>query len=101
MTNGEKYKSAKERFDHFIRFCAVRKNDICKCTDKCVFSAKCALDWLELEYKEELKNCPFCGGEPVLYKGDCCFVKCHNCDAESFHGESSEEVVAAWNRRVK
>jgi hypothetical protein len=100
MTNGEKFKTADERIKHFSEFCATRKCDICKCTGKGASILKCAFDWLDLEYREELKNCPFCVGEAILYKRECSFVKCHDCDAESFHGELSDEVVAAWNRRV-
>lgn len=54
---------------------------------------------------EELKRCPFCGGEARLYKAfdyvskyrvECtkCFVYTLNCDTE-------KEAIKAWNRRVE
>lgn len=94
MTNGEKYKTSAERHLAYALYCeSMRSHDLAILHDQ--------FEWLELEYDIVLRCCPFCGGESVLYKGDCSFVKCHNCGAESFHGESTEEVVAAWNRRVK
>ena len=58
---------------------------------------------------EELKRCPFCGGEAAIvhqarrkvYKsdkyvyGNC--VYCQNCDAEIF--SSINKAVEMWNRR--
>lgn len=89
MTNGERYKTASERRFAYQEY--INKKPI-KVAGEFL--------WLELEYNAELKPCPFCGGNAVLYVGEDSFVKCHSCDAESFHGESSDEVVAAWNRRV-
>lgn len=61
--------------------------------------------------QEELKPCPFCGGEAALICGEHAFVdfkvRCthDNCWAESglFNGPDSNtnrsETIAAWNRR--
>lgn len=92
MTNGEKFKTAEERHKAYALYCeSMRGMNLAILHD--------TFEWLELEYSIALRVCPFCGGEAVLHEGECSFVKCHDCDAESFHGESSDEVVAAWNRR--
>lgn len=67
---------------------------------------------------EDLKSCPFCGGEPDIlgigYSGqaDCSdvYVKCGECDAQGpafvvdhsegqDEDEAATEAIAAWNRR--
>lgn len=52
---------------------------------------------------EELKFCPFCGGEPHLYvglaNGLTCRVKCESCGIMTEIG--GKEVIDDWNRRVK
>ena len=53
---------------------------------------------------EELKRCPFCGGEAVIRHGmisdDNIYMECVECGSCSgiFHTEA--EAIAAWNRRV-
>lgn len=93
MTNGEKFKTAEERRSAYGKYCAECRKHKTLIEDK--------FEWLELEYKVVLEPCPFCDGEAELREGEFSFVKCSNCDAESFHGETSDEVVAAWNRRAK
>lgn len=100
MTNGEKFRAVVDRAYQFKLFCESQKHGCNDCKLKDCAGDGCRYAWLELEYKAELKPCPFCGGEAVLYVGECSFVKCHSCDAESFHGELLDEVVSAWNRRV-
>ena len=55
---------------------------------------------------EELRPCPFCGGEhvEVVCQGsrtnDPHVVQCDDCDA-SASGMSRDEAIAAWNRRAE
>lgn len=60
---------------------------------------------------DELKPCPFCGGEAEPFKDACfCaedgtmyeikwFVGCTDCPA-LVSGETEVDAIAAWNRRV-
>lgn len=49
----------------------------------------------------KLKPCPFCGGEPTLT--DCddgkAWVQCYECFTEGPLYASTDESIAAWNRR--
>lgn len=62
---------------------------------------------------ERLKRCPFCGGESELFQDDGYLVKdgrklnekmffvwCAECTA-LVAGNTEQEVVEAWNRRIK
>jgi hypothetical protein len=98
MTNGEKFKTAKERAKGYALHCNI-------CFDK-ILQPKEILEWLDLEYKAELKLCPFCGTEARLISGtEDHYVVCRNDDcaaalvARSFSSE--DEAIAAWNMRVK
>lgn len=106
MTNGEKFKTAEERQSNFHKFCT----QYVRC-HHCLLNHTarlgiCRFKWLDLEYKEELKPCPFCGSEASINSGtEDHYVVCRNDDcaaaliARSF--ASAEEAIAAWNRRVK
>lgn len=53
---------------------------------------------------EELKPCPFCGGEAEivedrLYGEDYYAGRCRSCAATSIFEFTKEEAIAAWNRR--
>ena len=64
---------------------------------------------------EELKHCPFCGGEAVIeivephshilstfmpdYGGGA-FIECKKCTC-AISAETKEEAIEAWNRRVE
>lgn len=50
---------------------------------------------------EELKPCPFCGGEAhLLIFNAKSYVKCGRCEIETPHKYwSEEEAIAVWNRR--
>lgn len=112
MTNGKKYKTAEERFDEFRKFCKDRQCEHCPCKGEIHGSDyKCMLEWLDLEYKEELKPCPFCGSKDIDYfetdfgRADDPFyfvIKCKDCNANIYAENGSlEDAIAAWNRRAK
>ena len=51
---------------------------------------------------EELKPCPFCGGEATIRGGRKCYwVRCTNCGCETTVRDSQEEVIEIWNRRAE
>lgn len=109
MTNGEKFKTVKERTMAFRRFCTGK---ICKGIEaNCIFSDKihdkfhhkCEFAWLDLEFTEEPKPCPFCGHTEVdiVLSGchggfDAC---CKDCGATVI-AVSKTMVIEKWNRRV-
>lgn len=56
---------------------------------------------------EELKNCPFCGGEASLSEGQmgsaraiAYFVECIECAATSDMLFSTVEAIEKWNSRI-
>ena len=50
---------------------------------------------------EELKKCPFCGGEAIL-EGTYMFdVICTKCGVRTSWYKTKEEAIEAWNRRVE
>ena len=80
------------------------------CKDCPLFGRKC--DEMEGEImSEELKLCPFCGGEAVIMlwlDGECFCVGCINdeCHGEiqtdgGFGYEGKERAIKAWNKRVE
>lgn len=104
MTNQEKYKTAREREQAFVRFCEPR---ICK---ECPVHAGhgagngCVLIWLEMEAEEELLPCPFCGGKASAIDSKfslATFVRCDNCHSTTGNFKTKEMAIAAWNRRAK
>ena len=61
---------------------------------------------------EELKVCPFCGGEAVVYINDGVRVMCRECGAMSKclvdgysqgkpNGNALKAVIEAWNKRTQ
>ena len=106
MTNGEKFKTAEERFAAFIKFC-----EGCPGCKKCELSkysevGKCKFAWLELEYNEALKPCPFCGSTPVIadnietMRSLSYYVRCA-CGVRTVSALSKSVVAEILNRRVK
>lgn len=52
---------------------------------------------------EELKPCPFCGGEAKLCKGWCeldNYVECSECDVRTKPENTKSGAIKVWNRRV-
>ena len=50
--------------------------------------------------KQEIKPCPFCGGEAVLIMVQTCgYVRCIKCLATSTF-DRKQEVIDAWNKRT-
>lgn len=57
---------------------------------------------------EKIKPCPFCGAEARMYSGTTYrfdsghgwVCACKACDAQGEIGETEEEAVRNWNRRV-
>ena len=101
MTNGEKYKTVEGRTNAFRKFCSemIRKRSCKKCILNDVFGHKCEFAWLNLEYKEELKPCPFCGGTAILYDAGIPYVRCDTCGTQTTAYQTPDEAIAAWNRR--
>lgn len=64
---------------------------------------------------QELKPCPFCGGEAVVdhwelsspdegwedEREDIYYIVCSECGSETYEYRSKEEAIEAWNRRKK
>ncbi len=50
---------------------------------------------------EELKHCPFCGGEAEVrpYTQTSIFVQCKECMAATTAFESEAQAITAWNKR--
>lgn len=48
---------------------------------------------------EEIKPCPFCGGEAELYRGGIKYVLCKECLATSCDFKTEAEAIEAWNAR--
>lgn len=63
----------------------------------------------ELKWKRKLRNCPFCGGEPLYYsfdpydgyQGNCVQhnVRCRKCSA-TMVSTNEKKVKEKWNRRA-
>ena len=49
---------------------------------------------------EELKNCPFCGGEAEIGGKNHFWIVRKDCDSESGLYNTEEETIKFWNRRV-
>lgn len=53
---------------------------------------------------EELKNCPFCGGQAFIgeneFEGSKVFsVYCDDCEASTGASEDKQQVINEWNKR--
>ena len=53
--------------------------------------------------QQELKRCPFCGGEAEVWVSDVtdrAIVYCTVCDAQISIRQNEQEAIEAWNKRV-
>lgn len=93
MTNGEKYKTAKEREDAYTEFRNKTRSEIGR------------FAWLDLEAEEEKPMpCPFCASDcSVIDNGGDLFVQCSNDDCQ-YSGKlttTKDAAIAAHNRVCK
>ena len=99
MTNREKFKTAKEMGRAFDIFCKSQKHGCNMCPLNKYASDLCRFAWIDMEYKEELKKCPFCGGKAILYAAGIPYVRCDNCGTQTTAYQTPDEAISAWNRR--
>lgn len=106
MRNFEKYKTIDEKVIAHVDYCEkTTGSDYCR-NNGC---RACIFKWLELEH-EELKPCPFCGGEARV-DDDLCHsdmsktfysVICKKCGARTTNNFTlKEDAIEQWNRRAK
>ncbi len=50
--------------------------------------------------ENELKPCPFCGGEAEWATKGKHWIMCSSCGVETQYCETAEEAIEAWNRRT-
>lgn len=52
---------------------------------------------------EELKPCPFCGGEEIMFEWEANYVSafCEKCGSRAAFKTSLEEAAASWNARTE
>lgn len=102
MTNAEKFKTAEERQKAFMKFCSNKSCSKCHIWREFKQITNCKFIWLDIEYEETPKPCPFCGHTEVdiVLSGchggfDAC---CKDCGA-TVTAESKTMVIEKWNRR--
>ena len=55
---------------------------------------------------DELKPCPFCGGDAIIHnfkpvhEKRLWYISCHDCGIEQTNYLSEQEAIEAWNRRA-
>lgn len=110
MTNGEKYKTAKERLIAFESWCKCITCGSCEGCElkdihiECKNGLVCPLLWPYLEAEEEKPmNCPFCGAntEVVIDECGCYVVSCTHCEYGSPAYNKDEFAISAHNRVCK
>lgn len=45
----------------------------------------------------ELKRCPYCGNDAVIYNTNTVFVECKYCHASGPYMKTAQDAIAAWN----
>lgn len=112
MTNGEKFKTAKEREIEFDRFCTSSSKTCENCVLKdCCTVNECSFAWLDLEYKRppktmeeiiaELRDISTTPQIPSLlfYEQDIPTIR--GKEIRRYLIDLAKEIEVAWNRRVK
>ena len=104
MTNGEKFQTPKERAREYKKYCSSHGMGCNKCPLNKFSSVRCPYEWLNLEYKEEVKKCPFCGGKARIasdihegieyHRVEC--TKCYCCTSGKL---SLDRAIEVWNWR--
>lgn len=53
--------------------------------------------------EKELKPCPFCGGEEIMFEWEANYVSsfCEKCGSRAAFKTSLEEAAASWNARTE
>lgn len=114
MTNGERYRTADERYHAFHDTFTIECND-CQYSKVCSYKySECSLRWLERECVEKPLPCPFCRGKcsteivtsedsETREKVETFNVVCHGTDNDgcgySSKGYTDEsKAIAAHNR---
>lgn len=96
MTNGEKYKTAKERHEAFNEYLSNVGEE------KEIIDP---FDWLELKAEEEKPmNCPFCGkkcSSSLCRADNCGVVACNYCGYRSSHTATVKGAIMNHNRVCK
>lgn len=105
MTNAEKFKTVEERQSKFNEFCKQYKRcHYCPLWHPARLGI-CRFKWLDLEDKEELKPCPFCGHTDIRMRQnktkDVWYVFCNGCGCHTGGSVLKDMAIAAWNRRAK
>lgn len=103
MTNGEKYKGAKERSRAFEAFCDAVDGDCDECPLRFTergLTYECLLKWLDLEAEDEKPlPCPFCGGECSIDNNNIVYCRMSGCSyLGGGDGDSREKAISAHNR---
>lgn len=107
MTNGEKYKTAKERIEAHKKWCKIHRS---RNKGRCGYEScmACEFHWLDLEDDEVIPmECPFCGESTSVYTFiSVCRKTMHNvlcdlCAYQSSAHANRDDAIAAHNRVCK
>lgn len=115
MTNGEKFKTAKERMKGWREFCRTHYDPSGKRCAECPLwesgAEECRFPWLELEYKKppremeaiikELRDLSSIVPMPRAFVIDDCVHTIQGKPVRGYLGDLADEIEAAWNRREK
>lgn len=96
MTNGERYKTAAERYEAFLNTFSTDCDD-CKYSKVCSYTySECSLRWLEMEANvEKPLPCMCCGGRMGIHGNA---LACTKCGLRISYGVTTNEVTDVYNR---